>query len=86
MKKIIATLLAFLMMLTCIAAIAEGTEAPEIEETEEIIEKIRQDSKFYELVMGNQEFLSGKTVKYEGVYKEDKLLVKATGISVKQNI
>ena len=54
--------------------------------TEEIIEKIRQDSKFYELVMGNQEFLSGKTVKYEGVYKEDKLLVKATGISVKQNI
>ena len=59
MKKIIAMLLAFLMMLTCFAAIAEGTEAPETEdtETEEIIEK---DPKYEELVVANPTIMRGE--------------------------
>ena len=54
MKKIIAMLLALLLMLTCCAAIAEGTEATETEETEE------RDPKYDELVVANPTVMRGE--------------------------
>ncbi len=52
MKRIIAMLLALLLMLTCFAVIAEGTE-----ETEEIKEK---DPKYEELVVANPTVMRGE--------------------------
>ncbi|MBR5382528.1 MAG: ABC transporter substrate-binding protein [Clostridia bacterium] len=52
MKRIIAMLLALLLMLTCFAVIAEGTE-----ETEEIKEK---DPKYEELVVANPTAMRGE--------------------------
>ena len=54
MKRIIAMLLALLLMLTCFAVIAEGTET---EETEEIKEK---DPKYEELVVANPTVMRGE--------------------------
>ncbi len=54
MKKIIAMLLALLLMLTCFAAIAEGTEVNETEET------VERDPKYDELVVANPTAMRGE--------------------------
>ena len=54
MKRIIAMLLALLLMLTCFAVIAEGTETEEIEEIKE------KDPKYEELVVANPTVMRGE--------------------------